>query len=138
MLKDKWLTISIFVLAFSILLSGLWIRSAIRDLSMYQVDSPAAYNLSNSVSELSQVLRQANSNSTSSSARPGEITSLLTNPDSMYLAEAAKYLSITKDELSKIIDDPNSEIPYLKMSDNLYIFNKNSLDKWLEKSYIMP
>lgn len=138
MLKDKWLSVAIFTLAFSILLSGQWIKKSISELSFNQqsVTPNVNYRLSNAVDEINSTLRKLIPNPTPSVEGNG-ITSLLSNPDNMYLVNAADYLDISEDELTQIINDPDSNIPYLKTKNDLYIFNKKALDKWLEKSYIM-
>lgn len=138
MLKDKWLTIALFTLAGAILLSGLWIKGALSNLTFY---APASSNttddrIANQLHELNSILQKATSTSNNESGLG--ITSLLNNPKNMYLGEAAKYLSLSETQLKEIIQDPASELPYLQTSDTLYIFNQKALDKWLEKSYVLP
>lgn len=133
-MNHKWLPISLFTLAFAILLSGLFIKNAIDDLSIYSASSTSTHAISSELQQLNTTLRSLKSSNTESSPNNG-ITSLLSNPDTMYLGDAAKYLGISKEDFIQIINDPQSELPFLKTSSDTYIFNKKSLDKWLEKSY---
>ncbi|WP_053985068.1 helix-turn-helix domain-containing protein [Niameybacter massiliensis] len=138
MLKDKWLTIALFTLSGTILLSGLWIKDALNNLTFYAPTSSnnTDYRVADQLNQLNSILQKATSTSNNKSANG--ITSLLNNPKNMYLGEAAKYLDVSEKQLKEIIQDPISELPYIQISDTAYIFNQKALDKWLEKGYILP
>ncbi|MDA3730448.1 hypothetical protein PBV87_02870 [Niameybacter massiliensis] len=138
MLKDKWLTIALFTLAGAILLSGLWVRDGLSNLSFYAPvsNSNTDYRIANELNQLNKTLQKATSTSNNESSHG--ITSLLNNPKNMYLGEAAKYLDVSETQLKEIIQDSTSQLPYLQISDTAYIFNQKALDKWLENGYVLP
>jgi hypothetical protein len=51
------------------------------------------------------------------------------------IGAAASYLGMTKAELKLIIENENSNIPYIKVGDKI-IFYKDALDEWLKTSRI--
>lgn len=138
MLKDKWLTIALFTLAGAILVSGLWVRDGLSNLSFYAPvsNSNTDYRIANELDQLNKTLQKATSTSNNESGHG--ITSLLNNPKNMYLGEAAKYLDVSETQLKEIIQDSTSQLPYLQISDTAYIFNQKALDKWLENGYVLP
>ena len=76
MLKDKWLTIALFTLAGAILLSGLWVRDGLSNLSFYAPvsNSNTDYRIANELDQLNKTLQKATSTSNNESGHV--ITSL--------------------------------------------------------------
>ncbi len=108
MLKEKLLPISIFTLAFAIIIGAFIISRSIgvnRELVVNDMGNyPNSYNQENL-------------------------------KDNLDLSEAAEYLNISEHQLLELTTLYDPGIPYVKI-DGIYIFNKNAINNWLETARI--
>ena len=112
MSKDKLLPISIFALAFSIIISASIISEGLTNNGM---------NIGSGISQGANIINPTNINENS-------------NEKSIFSAEEASvYLGIAEERLMQIINNEESKIPYVKVGGD-FIFSKNALDKWIQES----
>lgn len=118
MLKEKILSISIFCLSISIIISSVIIAKGITDNGNYI--GSGMYNMSNQLAKsINDVVYYNNENS----------------QDNMNIDTAASYLGLTVNDLVKVIHTEGIGFPYVKVGSN-FIINKSALDKWLETARI--
>lgn len=132
MSKDKMLSISIFCLAGSLVISSLILASSIKSNGKYASSSltDISGSINTNASSLSYIgdnLKFINETISKSNT---------TERSTFGLWSAASYLGIKHEDLMKIIDTPDSGIPYIKTEKDIYIFHKGALDKWLETARI--
>lgn len=120
MLKEKMLSISIFCLSISIIISCSILAKGIKDNGEY---------VGTGIVNIGSVLSNASNNLTV------HYQDKAMSRDNYNLDDAAAYLGITRDKLVKLVDNKDSGIPYVKIENN-YIFNKKALEKWLETARI--
>jgi excisionase family DNA binding protein len=120
MLKGKMLSISIFCLAISIIISCFILTKGIKDNGEY---------VGAGIGNIGSVLSNASNNLTV------YYQDKAMSRDNYNLDDAAAYLGIARDKLVKIVDNKDYGIPYVKIESN-YIFNKKALEKWLETARI--
>ncbi len=115
MLKDKFLPISIFALAISIVIGAAIISKGIENKGRFIGDGlfQGANNISTTIRDIS--LNDKDNKS-------------ILNSDT-----ASTYLGISEERLMQILNNKESGIPYVKVGKN-FIFSKNALDKWIEES----
>ena len=115
MSKDKLLAISIFALAFSIIIAATIISSGIETKGRYISDGifQGAINISMTIRDIS--FNEEDSKNIFSAT------------------EASVYLGISEERLMQIMNNEQSKIPYVKVGED-FIFSKNALDKWIEES----
>ena len=116
MSKYKFLSVSIFTLALSIIISASIISKGIENKGRYIGDGlyQGANNISTTIRDLSFNDKE-------------------NNKDVFTQDDAALYLGISQERLMQIINNEKSNIPYVKVAEN-FIFSKNALDKWIEES----
>jgi excisionase family DNA binding protein len=118
MLKEKILSISIFCLSISIIISSAIIAKGMEDSGNYI--GSGMYNMSGQLAEsIHNAVYDINENS----------------QDNMNIDTAASYLGLTVNDLVKVIHTEGIGFPYVKVGSN-FIINKNALDKWLETARI--
>lgn len=115
MTRDKLLSISIFALALSIVISASIISKGIENKGRYIAEgiSQAANNIEVNINDSS--FNKEN------------------NKDVFTQGDASVYLGISQERLMQILNNEKSRIPYVKVGEN-FIFSKNALDKWIEES----
>jgi hypothetical protein len=117
MLKENMLTISVFCLAISIIISSSIFTKGVR------------VGLSNIGSGVNNGLNNISSNINSSNDYER------TEKENFDLSEARLYLRLSEDELKGLVNNRDSGIPYIKIGYK-YVFNKKALDKWLETARV--
>lgn len=120
MSKDKLLPLSIFALAFSILISSFIISRSINNNGTF-----ISHEMANGFNNLSSNLYKSFNNDTQ--------TKKLEEKSNFNLREAAEYLNISETDLINTVYNKESKIPYVKIHEE-YIFNKEALDKWVQES----
>ncbi|MCF0147794.1 MAG: helix-turn-helix domain-containing protein [Clostridium sp.] len=116
MSKYKFLSVSIFTLALSIIISASIISKGIENKGRYIGDG-----LYQGANNISTTIRDRSFNDKEN------------NKDVFTQDDAALYLGISQERLMQIINNEKSNIPYVKVAEN-FIFSKNALDKWIEES----
>ncbi|MGG7059075.1 hypothetical protein ACQPUZ_12330 [Clostridium tertium] len=112
MAKDKFLPISIFALAISIIIASSNISMAIDNNGM---------NISNGISQgLNNINRDIFINDEANNSIMNRYT-------------ASVYLGISEEILMQIMNNEESKIPYIDINGDV-MFSKNALDKWVEES----
>ena len=114
MLKEKLLPISIFTLAFAIIISAFIISKGMEANGSYVS------------SGLDSIANQLNDMNNSSSYY---------NDENLDLSEAAAYLNISEHQLLELTTFYDPGIPYIKI-DGIYIFNKKAIDNYLQTTRI--
>ena len=118
MLKERILTISIFCLAVSIIISANIIANGMKTNGDYV--STGLSNMSQGLNSIARTTYNIN-----------DQTSVAMKRHTYNLNTAAGYLGITEGQLKSITDNKDSNIPHVKIGTE-YIFSKSALDKWLE------
>jgi hypothetical protein len=122
MFKEKGLSISIFCLSISIIVSSVIIADGM--INNGSSIGASMSNMGQGLSNMSDSLHNTNDQSN------------LTSESHIYdLEKAATYLELSTDELTTIINKKESGIPYIKINDD-YFFSKDALDKWLETARV--
>ena len=115
MIKDKFLPISIFCLAISIIIASFNISRAIENKRM-DISSGISQGLNNINNTTKDIF---NSNKTDN--------------DVLNIYTASVYLGISEEKLRQIMSDEESKIPYIDIKGDVR-FSKNALNKWVEES----
>jgi excisionase family DNA binding protein len=118
MSKEKILSISIFCLSISIIISSIIIAKGFEREGDY-----IGTGIYNSSSQLAQSINDT------------VYYNKIVTKDNMDIESAASYLGVNVGDLIKIIHTEGIEFPYINVGNN-YIINKNALDKWLETARI--
>ena len=118
MLKEKMLSISIFCLSISIIISSVVIAKGLEKNGNYI--GSGMYNMS---SQLSESIHNAN------------YQNIQNEKAIMNLDSAATYLGLSVNDLVEVIHTEGIGFPYVKVGSD-FIINKNALDKWLETARI--
>lgn len=135
MLQNKMLSFSILCLAGSLVISSLIMANCIKSNGEYV--SRSLDNISGSINYTADNIGNMGSNLHQLNETIGNISNSNTTERSTFgLWSAASYLGIKHEELMKIINTPDSGIPYIKKENDIYIFHKGALDKWLETARI--
>ncbi len=108
----KWITSMIAVIL--ILNLGYQLSENLNDISFKLSD------ISNSINSLSIVHND-----------DSDYNSNNDTPEKFDMAFASSYLNVEYDELVKLVEDKNSNIPFIRIGDD-YIFYKDALDNWLK------
>ncbi len=116
MSKDKLLPISIFALAFSLIIAASIISNGIETNGRY----------------ISDGIFQG-TNNINTTIRDIEFNDEENNKNIFNEMEASVYLGISEERLMQIMNNEESKIPYVKVGGD-FIFSKNALDKWIEDS----
>lgn len=132
MLQNKMLSFSILCLAVSILFSSLILASCIKSNGEYV--SSGLSSISGSINNNARCISHIGSSL--SEINDSISHSNISERSSFGLWSAASYLGIDREDLLKIINNPDSGIPYIKKKNDIYIFSKSALDKWLETARI--
>lgn len=113
--KNKIFSISIICLAVSLVIS--------------------AVILSHSIKEASLNLQIGLNGIQTGNAPASSYTDIDNNyKDAMSIYDAAQYLGVSQEELEQLIITKKIDIPVTKINKN-YVFSKNAINKWLEKSH---
>lgn len=108
MLKEKLLPISIFTLAFAIIIGAFIISRSI------------GVNKELVVNDMGNYLNSYNQEYLK---------------DNLDLSEAAEYLNISEHQLLELTTLYDPGMPYVKI-DGIYIFNRNAINNWLETARV--
>ena len=115
MFKDKLLPISIFTLAFSIIIAASNISSGIETNGRYISDG-----IFQGTNNINTTIRDITFNDEE-------------NKSIFKFYEASVYLGISESNLREIINNDESKIPHINIKGDI-IFSKNALDKWIQES----
>jgi hypothetical protein len=121
MLKEKTLSISIFCLSISFIISALILANGMKSNGEY-VGSGLS-NMSQGLNNIGNTINNYNN-------------SVVDGRRTYDLRAAALYLGISEESLMNIVNSKDSGIPYIKISSSAYVFSKSALDKWLETARI--
>lgn len=116
MLKDKSLSIAIYFLSISIVISAVIIRNGMKTSGNY---------ISSGFSSINQGLNNIGANISTSTNND------INRRDTLNLFTASAYLGISESRLKQLVDEKDSAIPFVKIGDS-YIFSKGAIDKWLQ------
>jgi len=121
MFKNMALSVSVFCLSISLIISALIIADGMKSNGAY-----VGSGLSNAAQGLDDIGSTLNYNYSNHSA-----------DESIYnLRTASSYLGISKESLIYLMNAENSRLPYIKISSSAYVFSKSALDKWLETARV--
>lgn len=120
MLKEKMLSISIFCLAISIIISASIVTKGMKSNGEYV--RTGLGDIGSGLNNISGNLNPYNNNQR-------------IPRDNYSLADASIYLGIPQAKLIDLVNNKGSGIPYIKIGSD-FIFNRNALDKWLETAKI--
>lgn len=82
------------------------------------------YAIAQSTSSIGSVMNNQNNNNLT-----------MNNKTMLDFVDTYRYLNISEDDLNKLVANPDTKIPYLKISGK-YVFNKKALDQWLETARV--
>lgn len=115
--KNRLISSSIFCLALSLVISASLISKGMQLNGEY-----LASGLSNGLNTIGYNINNNNTVSTD-----------IEENSNLTFSQAKDYLGLSDWELTSIIKNEQSNIPYISIGDT-YIFSKNALDKWIEES----
>lgn len=118
MLKEKLLPISIFALAFAIIISAFIISKGMETNGSYI--GSGLISVEHGLDSISNSLNYFYNGSAE---------------DKFNLSQAADYLGISQSQLLELATLDDSGIPHVKI-DGIYIFNRNAIDNWLQTAKI--
>lgn len=131
-IKGNAMPIAIVILAICLVFSANSLEKAMRKVAdSSEVNGQATLNgmyaIAQSTSSIGSVMNNQNNNNI--------IMNPMGNKVMLDFVDTYRYLNISEDDLNKLVANPDTKIPYIKINGK-YVFNKNALDKWLETARV--